>query len=122
MKRKWMRPLDLAIAGAVLLAGILLLLFARRGERGDTVRVFVNDDLYAAFSLDAPPAEYRVQTEHGTLTLSLTEAGVCVTESDCRDGVCVRTGKIAKSGESIVCAPLGIAVTVGESVHDGVTG
>ena len=83
MKRKWIRPLDIAIVAALLLAGALLLAFTNRGERGDTVSVFVNDELYVTLSLSDPPAEYRIQTAHGTLTLSLTEAGVCVTDSVC---------------------------------------
>ena len=122
MKRKWLRSFDLVIVAAVLFAAALLFFFMRRGEAGDTVRVFVGNDLYTTISLSDPPAEHTVVTAHGTLTLSVTEAGVAVRDSDCPDGVCVRTGRIARRGESIVCVPLGVSVTVGDAVLDGVTG
>ena len=122
MKRKWIRPFDLVIVGAVLLTGVLLFAFMKRGERGDVVRVYADDRLYTTLSLADASGEHRIETERGVLILTLTEEGACVTYADCPDGVCVRTGRIAKSGESIVCVPLGIAVTVGESIYDGVTG
>lgn len=122
MKRKWLRSFDLVIIVFVLLIAALLFFFVRRGEAGDTVRVFVDNDLYTTLSLSDPPKEHTVVTARGSLTLSVTDAGVAVTASDCPDDICVRTGRIARRGESIVCAPLGVSVTVGDAVLDGVTG
>lgn len=123
MKRKWIKPLDLAIAGAILLLGLSLLLVMCRRPMGDTARVTVNGELYAELSLsDAPIDDYPVKTEHGNLHLCVTKEGLFVKDSDCPDGLCVRTGSIARDGESIVCAPLGVCITVGKSSLDGVTG
>ncbi len=90
---------------------------------GDTVYVYVGDGLYATLSLDTPLSdEYLVETDAGELRLSVPGEGVAVTHADCPDGVCVRTGRIAKQGESIVCVPLGVCITVGTPEYDGVTG
>lgn len=122
MKRKWIRPLDLAIAGGVLLLGLALLLVLCHRPRGEVARVTVNGTLYASLPLSEHIDGYAVETERGTLRLRVTEDGVAVTDSDCPDDLCVRTGSIARRGESIVCAPLGVCITVGESRLDGVTG
>ena len=122
MKRRWITRADLWVIGALLLASLSLFFLLREGERGERVSVFVGNELYTELSLAQPPATYTVETEKGVLTFSLDAEGVCVLHSDCPDAVCVRTGKIARKGESIVCVPLGVCITVGEGVLDGVTG
>ena len=121
MKRKWITPLDLC-ATACILAVILTLFLLQPKDVGDTVSVYVGDAIYAEFSLSDAPDTYTVPTEKGSLTLAFSEDGVSAVSSDCHDRICVRTGKISRVGESIVCAPLGVCVQIGESTIDGVTG
>ena len=47
-----------------------------------------------------------------TLTVTETEAGVCVSSSDCPTQDCVHTGTISRSGQSIVCLPARLSVTL----------
>ena len=47
-----------------------------------------------------------------TLTVVIENGEVFVKESDCPDGVCVAGGRISKSGETILCAPAKILLTV----------
>lgn len=122
MKRKWFKPFDLLIVGAVL-ALALFLLFGMRRPVGDTVCIYVGDALYDEIPLSEQlPLQYTVVTERGSLQLSFSAEGVAVIDSDCPDDVCVRTGRVVRAGESIVCAPLGVCITVGDGGLDGVTG
>ena len=121
MKRKWITRADLLVLFCLLLSTLVLFLLAPR-EEGDTVTVYVGNEPYIAFSLADAPREYTVTTEKGSLRLVCETDGVSVLHSDCPDAVCVRTGRIARKGESIVCVPLGICITIGESDLDGVTG
>lgn len=121
MKRKWITPLDIFVA-ACILAVILTLFLLQPKDAGDTVSVYVGDALYAEFSLLDAPDTYTVTTERGSLVLAFDTDGVFAQVSDCPDHTCVRTGKITKRGESIVCAPLGICVTMDGEGPDGVTG
>lgn len=121
MNRRFFRPRDFVFVGALLALAILLLLVPR--EQGDTVYIYVEGGLYDSVRLtEEPPASYAVKTEQGVLTLAFSREGVAVTHSDCKDAVCVRTGRITHKGESIVCAPLGVCITLGEGALDGVTG
>lgn len=122
MKRKWITRADVCVLLALLfvVAMLYFLLFSR--EKGDTVSVYVGNTLHGEFSLADAPDTYTVTTEKGSLTLAFALDGICVLHSDCPDGICVRTGKITRKGESIVCAPLGVCVTLGEATLDGVTG
>lgn len=46
------------------------------------------------------------------LTLIIENGTAFVRESDCPDRVCQSRGEIARNGDTIVCAPAGISVTV----------
>lgn len=55
------------------------------------------------------------------MVFTVKDGAVSVTESSCGDKICVRTGKISRSGEAIICVPNRVAVTietVGESDVD----
>lgn len=123
MTRRAFRWADLAVLFSVLLLGLGAWLLLGARERADTVYVYVGSDLYDTLSLSDPPdGTYAVHTPDGTLTLSFAGEGVCALHADCPDGVCVRTGVISRRGESIVCVPLGVCVTLGKGTLDGVTG
>lgn len=51
-----------------------------------------------------------VQLEH--LTVHIRGGKVWVSDADCPDKVCERTGEIGRSGQSIVCLPNGVAVRI----------
>lgn len=52
------------------------------------------------------------------MVFTVQDGAVSVTESSCRDGVCVRTGAVSHAGEAIICIPNKIAVTVEGSGTD----
>ena len=57
---------------------------------------------------------------HAVITVK--DGAVCVSRSDCPNGDCVRSGKINKKGQSIVCLPNRLTVSVGEEKLDAVIG
>ena len=95
----------------------------------------------------APDADsFTVQTADGTSTYSLSGSGslccmsngieieirygggeVFVAQSGCPDGICVNTGAISKAGESIVCVPAQLVISIphgdmGENHEDFIIG
>lgn len=58
------------------------------------------------------------------LEIQVDSGGVCVTRSDCPGQACVHTGRITRSGQSIVCLPeqVVIQLTGGTSDADVVLG
>lgn len=102
-----------AIAVAVVLlcaAALFLSSFFSSGE-GELLSVTTPDGetLY-------PLSEDRTLTVTGrdaiTLTVVIEGGSVRVSESGCRDHVCVAGGKISGSGETLVCAPAGVSLRI----------
>lgn len=103
----------LAVSGALLLAAILL--FGR--SDGDILRI----------TYDGGELEYALGTDRtfslssGGLELEIEVKGgeVRITSSDCGDKTCVRTGAVSRSGETIICAPARLAITIVEKTSGG---
>lgn len=60
-----------------------------------------------------------------TVTVQFEPGQVSITNADCPDQVCVRTGVLTRSGQSAVCLPARVAVRIeGENASgaDGMTG
>lgn len=64
------------------------------------------------------PTELLVEANGYRLHLILSPDGVVMEESDCPTQDCVRTGTIRRSGQSIVCLPARVVVTLEGAVTD----
>lgn len=56
----------------------------------------------------------------GRVTLTVSDGAVAITENDCPNGICLKTGYISKAGERIVCVPNKISVVL--RADDGSSG
>ncbi len=102
-------------ADLLLIAGLLLLalgLFA-------AFRLFGGEGAYAVVTVDGretgryPLSESgRFELNGGSNILVIEDGAARVTEANCPDKLCVRQGAISRSGETIVCLPNRLVVTV----------
>lgn len=94
---------DLLLAGGILLlAGILFLLF-RPGSKGAWAVVTKDGVEIGRYALSGEHTVTIGEDEWNILRISHGTAAVV--EANCGDFTCVRTGEIAREGESIVCLP-----------------
>jgi hypothetical protein len=67
----------------------------------------------------------EVTGQIGITTVEIENAEVWVSHSDCPHQICVKTGKIDRAGDIIVCIPNKVVVRVkkrGQSIYDAITG
>jgi len=86
---------------------VALMLVFRRG--GDRVAVEIDGSLVCEYSL-AENGEYPLNG--GTNILVIENGEAYLRYADCPDKVCVNTGKISYVGQTIVCLPNRVTVTV----------
>jgi hypothetical protein len=86
---------------------------------GKLVRISVNKKDYGWWRLPASPETLSVQDQ---MQVELSPEGVRAVSSRCPRQICVGQGKISLAGESIVCVPNKIVITLeSDSVEvDGV--
>ena len=109
-------------AGDVLLAAIICFLcisglvfsFFPAEEKGSIV-IEVDGKVYSSYdmkSLGEKTQEINITTEYGKNTLSINCEGAKMIYSDCPQQIDVKTGKITKPGETIVCVPHRLVVYI----------
>ncbi len=111
--------LDIIIIAAILLVSLsLLLIVTLSKEEGSVVVVEIDGTTVATYPLDKN-AEYSL---NGGSNVLVIEDGVAyMNYSNCPDHTCEKTGKIRYVGQTIICLPNKIAVTIkGDNAEGGV--
>lgn len=100
--------LALVIICAVLGLGFFLL----RGE-GDSVTVTVDGSVFGTYSLSSD-VTVEITNADGEITnvLIIRDGAAHVESASCPDGICVAHKPISREGESIVCLPNRVVITV----------
>ncbi|MCR5503685.1 MAG: NusG domain II-containing protein [Lachnospiraceae bacterium] len=115
---------DLAVI--LILFGTAFLLYLWRGFPGGgsaadpeaTVIVESGGGLYGTYSI-RDEETIIVDSAYGHNTIRIEDGAVFVTDADCRDHVCMRSGKIRRRGESIICLPNRLTVRITGKGEDG---
>ncbi len=108
-----MKIRDIICIALLIAVGGLLWLFLRPGTSADnaTVRISVDGTLYGTYDLDTDQ-EIDIQ---GTNTCVISEGRVYMSDADCPDHLCVKTGSIAAPPASIVCLPNKVVIEIEKS-------
>ena len=111
------------IALLLALAAGLWLWTGRPGERGGWVVVTVDGTETARYPLWEDRQVTIGEGDYNVLTIS--EGTAAVTEANCGDHTCVRTGTVSRAGESIICLPHRLVIEIAggaAGAPDAVTG
>lgn len=109
-KRK--RRNDVIFIAAILLAltviGLILHIFS---EQGDTVTVTVDQNVYGIYPLNRN-AEIEIRSQNGFNLLIIRNGEAFVESASCPDGICSSHRPIKEDGESIICLPNRVVISV----------
>lgn len=105
---------DWILIGIILfVAGLAFLLHEFIGGRGaGCVTVKVDGEIQGVYSLSE---DQEIEINGGTNILKIRNSTADMTEADCPDKLCVNQRAVSKSGESIICLPNKVIVTVDSS-------
>ena len=104
---------DVLLVGGLLLiaAAVLIYLFFFR-PAGDRVEITIDGNLYKTFSLGEEITEEIFTEGDNRNTLIIRGGKASMQFATCPDGICVDHPPIYREGESIVCLPNRVVVTV----------
>lgn len=99
---------------AVVITGLCLFLF--RAD-GDTVTVTVDGSVYGIYPLDED-ITVEISSDYGTNVLVIKDGLAFVEAATCPDKICVSHKPILRDGETVVCLPNRVVISV-SSTKDG---
>ena len=103
---------DLLFAGAILvIALVAFLCFKLTAKNGSKVLVSVDGKTVKTFDLGVD-TEYEIKTGDSINNLVIKNGEAYIDFANCPDKICQHHRKISKSGETIVCLPHKVVVSV----------
>lgn len=101
----------IAVVGVVVVV-MLFFLYGVNSNSGAYVQIEVDTKVVETLPLDTDTT-YEINTDNGgTNTLVIKDGYAKMTQANCPDGICENHKKINKNGESIICLPHKVVVTV----------
>lgn len=81
--------------------------------------VYIDGGFVEALELQEELDTIEMKTQYGTNTLMILDFKVYMKESDCALNQCVNSSSISRPGQSIVCAPHGLVITIEDERNIG---
>ena len=123
-KKRLIRNDILLIAALLLLAVTATIYLHFFRTVGSAVKVTVDGAEYGVYSLSSDRTE-EIRTGEGGEQLNrlvIKDGKAFIETATCPDGICAAHSPINRDGESIVCLPHRVVITVGEDENNGLLG
>ena len=104
------RAADFIVLGAIVLLTVVSVFLMLRKNDGGSVLVTTPTESFG-LSLDTDVTR-EIKSGDYTLTLVIEDGKAFVSHADCPDRICVGTGRVSRPGQTIVCLPAKVTVTV----------
>lgn len=97
---------------AVVVGVLVFFLYGVNSNSGSYVQVEVDGEVVETLDLNKD-ATLEIESDNGgTNTLVIKDGKAKVTQANCPDGICTNHKEINRNGESIICLPHKVVVTV----------
>ncbi|MBQ8765566.1 MAG: NusG domain II-containing protein [Clostridia bacterium] len=106
--KKLITKKDFILLLVVLVIGVVWILLGNSANKGTTAEIKVDGEIVETISLDGEFLEKEING----VTVCRENGEIYIKEAVCPDKVCVRSGRISKAGEGIICAPNRVAVEI----------
>lgn len=109
-----MKKADIIVIAVILavVGVILFFLYGVNTDSGDYVTVEINGEITETLSLNEDKTLEISTDGNGANTLEIKDGVATMIEANCPDGICTNHKPIKRSGESIICLPHKVVITV----------
>lgn len=110
------RRMDFILIAVVLAAALISAAFVyMTHNKGDMAVIKVDGNVISELSLSENTTITVEGYQGGSNVVSIIDGKAYVSEADCPDKICVKTGGISRAGETIVCLPHRVVVEIKSS-------
>lgn len=121
MKRKRNTILFLIILFLIICLGFLIQKYYL-GKSGTSAIIEQDGETVAELDLNKDTELFLNDGNGGSNTITVHNGQISVTEANCPDLVCVRTGAISETGEVIACLPHKLIITISSDQTNSLDG
>ncbi len=119
--KKLITKKDFIVILIVLVVGVVGIVLMNSANTGKTATIKVDGKVVKTISLDGENCTFA----YNDVMICLDNGEIFVKASKCSDKVCLKSGRISKSGEGIICAPNRVSIEIdgkNKNLPDALTG
>ena len=110
--KKYIKKADIILLIVLIVIGLASTVFVTMSKsNGSTVIIEQNGKMYGKYSLYEDKT-INIKGDKTSNTVQIKDGKVKMTESTCKNQVCVRHSEISSGGESIICLPNRVIVRI----------
>lgn len=117
-KKRLKRDIILVLSLVFIAAAAFLIINYGVKKKGNYVVIKVDGQVVKTLELNGETSIEVNGYQGGVNKIVIKDGKVSMTDADCPDKLCVKTGKISKTGETIVCLPHRVVVEIKGSQDD----
>lgn len=104
-------------------AALLYFYYYRPADNGSVVEIDYDGNRVAEVDFSQLAENEEKTFEINGVTIKVDREGAYFAESICKGQVCVKSGRVNKAGQTVVCLPQRVSIhIIGGSRYDGITG
>lgn len=104
-----------------IVCSVFIIFMKNANDKAVEAIIYVDNKVYTKINLEnESDTEFVVETEYGMNKITVYEGRICVSDSDCPDKICVKTGYTDNCYKPIICMPHRLEIVVTGSETDGV--
>jgi hypothetical protein len=110
---------DIALFFIILILGLAVSFFSLGGNSdGNKVVITVNGEIYGTYDLSKNQVIEISQNDH-TNNITIKDGTVSMSYSNCKNQVCVNTGSISQTKDTIACLPNKVLIEIENTSQGG---
>ncbi len=110
---KLFKRTDLIIILAVLFAAAMISIPRFLGSDRLTAEIYVDGKLEETIDLSAVEEEYKISPSvEPKLEITVNKDEIYFSHAECKDKLCVKSGKLTSGGETAACLPARVVISV----------
>lgn len=122
MKAKLLRKTDIFIILAVAVAACVFMLLRSAGDSPLTAEISVDGQVIETIKLDEVTDRVEIIPDTRPRVVIVAENGsIKFEQAECPDKVCISAGNLYRKGDTAVCLPAKVVVSISGSTVDAIT-
>ena len=118
MQRRFIKKADIALIAVILCVGAALLIWRFLPSNGKTEAViYAGGEVYRRVTLDKSADMTITPDTDPKVVIKIKDGAVWFEDADCRDKLCVKSGKLTRPGDTAACLPAGVVRGLGEAAR-----
>ena len=103
---------DIILFAAVMIIGILVFVInSTAHQQGAKVKIVLGHDVYGVYDI-GKDREIVIENGEGLNVVAISDGSVSMEAANCPGGDCMRQRAISKTGQTIVCLPNRVVVSI----------